>query len=249
MRAVIVEDETAAARNLNAMLREEAPDIEVCAMLESIADSVAWLKTHQSPDVIFMDIHLADGDSFRIFDLIEVECPIIFTTAYDQYALKAFSVNSVDYLLKPIEQSELTRALAKLRRQTPQERSEVKQSIERIVETEKPRTFLVQVKDKIIPLKIEDIAYFYTADEKVWAYTFDGKTYVMGKPLDKLMKMLSASDFYRANRQFIVARTAVRDVSVWFGSRVAINVMPESPERIVVSKERSGEFKRWLAEE
>ena len=249
MRAVIIEDETAAARNLKAMLCAEAPDVEVCAMLESIADSVAWLRVNQSPDVIFMDIHLADGDSFRIFDLIEVECPIIFTTAYDQYALKAFSVNSVDYLLKPIEQSELTRALVKLRRQTPQERIEVKQNIERVVETEKPRTFLVQVKDKIIPIKIEDIAYFYTADEKVWAYTYNGTSYVIGKPLDKLMTILSMSDFFRANRQFIVARAAVRDVSVWFGSRVAINVTPESPERIVVSKERSGEFKRWLSGE
>lgn len=249
MRAVIIEDETAAARNLCAMLREEAPDIEVCAMLESIADSVAWLKSNNAPDVLFVDIHLADGDSFRIFDLVDIECPIIFTTAYDEYALKAFSLNSVDYLLKPIEQSELQRALTKLRRQTPQERIVMKQTIERIVETERPKNFLVQVKDKIIPIKIEDIAYFYTAEEKVWAYTNAGSTYIMGKPLDKLMNMLPSSDFFRANRQFIVARGAVSDVSIWFGSRVSVNVKPEAPERIVVSKERSGEFKRWLAGE
>lgn len=247
MRAVIIEDETAAARNLSGMLREMAPDIEVCAMLESIADSVSWLKTNKHPDVLFMDIHLADGDSFRIFDLVDIECPIIFTTAYDQYALKAFSVNSVDYLLKPIVQEELSRALNKLRRQTPQERTEIRQKIENIVQSEHPKSFLVQVKDRIIPLKIEDIAYFYTAEERVWAYTSEGVPYVVGKPLDKLMNMLPSAEFYRANRQFIVARRAVQDVTVWFGSRVAVNVKPEAPERIVVSKERSGEFKRWLS--
>lgn len=247
MRAVIIEDETAAARNLKAMLAEVDASIEICATLESIAESVMWLKENPHPDVLFMDIHLADGDSFRVFDLVKIECPIVFTTAYDQYALKAFSVNSVDYLLKPIEQGELERALAKLRRMTPSQRVEMHENIGRVVDDEKPRSFLVQVKDRIIPLKVDDVAYFYTADEKVWARTNDNKEYAVGKTLDKLYNMLSPSDFFRANRQFIVARAAVRDVSVWFGSRVAVNVVPEAPERIVVSKERSGEFKRWLA--
>ena len=248
MRAVIIEDETAAARNLQALLQSVVPDIEICATLESIAESVQWLNANPQPDVLFMDIHLADGDSFRIFDLVSIECPIIFTTAYDQYALKAFSVNSIDYLLKPISQSDLERAVTKLRRLTPSERTEMRRKIDRVVEEERPRSFLVQVKDRIIPLKIEEVAYFYTCAEKVWAYTDEGRTYIINRTLDKLSAQLPPEEFFRANRQFIVARRAVRDISVWFGSRVAVNVMPEAPERIVVSKERSGEFKRWLAQ-
>ncbi len=247
MKAIIVEDETAAARNLQAMLRQMAPEVEIVAVLESIADSVEWFGANPAPDVVFMDIHLADGDSFRIFDLIDIQSPIIFTTAYDQYALKAFSVNSIDYLLKPIEQSQLERALSKLQKLTPTERKEMQQKIDKIVEAEHPTTLLVQVKDRIIPLKMDDVAYFYTAEEKVWGYTHSGEVYLVGKTLDKLSNMLSHSEFYRANRQFIVSRRSIRDVSVWFGSRVAVNVLPEAPERIVVSKERSGEFKRWLA--
>lgn len=248
MRAVIIEDETAAARNLQALLQSVVPDIEICATLESIAESVQWLNANPQPDVLFMDIHLADGDSFRIFDLVSIECPIIFTTAYDQYALKAFSVNSIDYLLKPIAQSDLERAVTKLRRLPPSERTEMRRKIDRVVEEERPRSFLVQVKDRIIPLKIEEVAYFYTCAEKVWAYTDEGRTYIINRTLDKLSAQLPPEEFFRANRQFIVARRAVRDISVWFGSRVAVNVMPEAPERIVVSKERSGEFKRWLAQ-
>lgn len=248
MRAVIIEDETAAARNLQALLRQVEPNVEICATLESIAESVEWLRANPHPDVLFMDIHLADGDSFRIFDIVSIECPIIFTTAYDQYALKAFSVNSIDYLLKPIAMQELERAMAKLRRLTPSERQELRQKIDNVVENERPRSFLVQVKDRIIPLKIDQVAYFYTAAEKVWAYTSDGHTYVINRTLDKLSAVLPSDEFFRANRQFIVSRRSVKDISVWFGSRVAVNVTPEAPERIVVSKERSGEFKRWLAE-
>ena len=248
MRAVIIEDETAAARNLQALLRQVDPDIEICATLESIAESVEWMASNSHPDVVFMDIHLADGDSFRIFDLVSIECPIIFTTAYDQYALRAFSVNSIDYLLKPIAQQDLERAMTKLRRLTPSERSEMRRKIDTVVESERPRSFLVQVKDRIIPLKVEDVAYFYTSDETVWAYTDDGRTYMINRTLDKLSAVLPPDEFYRANRQFIVSRRSVEDISVWFGSRVAVNVCPEAPERIIVSKERSGEFKRWLAQ-
>lgn len=248
MRAVIIEDETAAARNLKSVLQKVEPSIEICASLESIAESVEWLRANPHPDVLFMDIHLADGDSFRIFDIVSIDCPIIFTTAYDQYALKAFSVNSIDYLLKPIAQSDVERAMAKLRRLTPTERNEMRQKIDKVVESERPRSFLVQVKDRIIPLKIEQVAYFYTTDEKVWAYTSDGHTYIINRTLDKLSAVLPSEEFFRANRQFIVSRRSVRDISVWFGSRVAVNVTPEAPERIVVSKERSSEFKRWLAE-
>ena len=248
IRVVIIEDETAAAQNLTAILHKVCPDIEIVDTLDTVVDSVEFFRTKPELDLVFMDIHLADGASFRIFDNVEVATPIIFTTAYDQYALKAFSVNSIDYLLKPIAQSDLERAVTKLRRLTPSERTEMRRKIDRVVEEERPRSFLVQVKDRIIPLKIEEVAYFYTCAEKVWAYTDEGRTYIINRTLDKLSAQLPPEEFFRANRQFIVARRAVRDISVWFGSRVAVNVMPEAPERIVVSKERSGEFKRWLAQ-
>jgi two-component SAPR family response regulator len=160
MRAVIIEDETAAARNLQVLLQSVVPDIEICATLESIAESVQWLNANPQPDVLFMDIHLADGDSFRIFDLVSIECPIIFTTAYDQYALKAFSVNSIDYLLKPIAQSDLERAVAKFRRLTPLERTEMRRKIDRVVDQERPRSFLNRTSASSISSSLNTIGPF-----------------------------------------------------------------------------------------
>lgn len=248
MKAVIIEDETAAAKNLKAMLTAAEPSLDIVATIESIAQSVEWFNSHEAPDLVFMDIHLADGDSFRIFDLIDIDCPIIFTTAYDQYALDAFKVNSIDYLLKPIDEVELHRALDKFHRLTPTDKQVLDENINRALSTNQQHTFLVQVKDKIIPLNTDDIAYFYTFDERVTAYTLDGKTYPISKTLDKLSAILPQDKFFRANRQFIVARKGVCDITVWFGSRVAINMHPTTPEKIIVSKERSNEFKRWLAE-
>ncbi|MDR2894333.1 MAG: LytTR family DNA-binding domain-containing protein [Alistipes sp.] len=247
MKIVIIEDETAAARNLEAIVRKVIPDAEVTAVLESVADSVEWLGTNPAPDLLFMDIHLADGESFRIFDAVEVPCPIIFTTAYDRYALEAFRVNSIDYLLKPIKESEMVRAIEKLRRLSGGELAAHREGVVQMARgRDEQRVFLIPVRDKIIPLKIEQVAFFHTTDEKVTATDHEGTTLPMDRSLEKLLKVLPDDDFFRANRQFIVARGAIADISVWFGSRLSLNLKVRTPERIVISKDRVPEFKRWF---
>jgi DNA-binding LytR/AlgR family response regulator len=247
MRTLIIEDETAAASNLRSIIQKVLPTAEVLATLESIAETVEWLGTNPSPDLVFMDIHLADGESFRIFDNVDITCPIIFTTAYDEYAMKAFKVNSIDYLLKPIKEEEVRRAIEKLERLSQSELAVRRAGIEEVVRhRDELRVFLIPVRDKIVPLKIEDVAFFYTTDEKVRAFDREGNSYPMDRSLDKLMKVISERDFFRANRQFIVSREAVSDISVWFGSRLSINLKVKAPERIVISKDRVPEFKRWF---
>ncbi|MEG0788740.1 MAG: LytTR family DNA-binding domain-containing protein [Alistipes sp.] len=247
MRALIIEDETAAAENLRAILKGVAPDIEVTEVLESVAESVEWFAAHPQPDLLFMDIHLADGESFRIFQTVEITAPVIFTTAYDQYALEAFKVNSVDYLLKPINAADVRRALDKLERLSQRERTAYRERVRTVaVASRKEQVFLVHVKDKIIPLRREEIAFCYTFNEKVTAYTFDGTVYQLDKNLETLQSLLPEADFFRANRQFLVARRAIKDIAVWFGSRLSLNLILPVPERIVISKARVPEFKAWL---
>lgn len=247
MKAVIVEDETAAARNLQAIIKKVLPGMEICAMLESVAETVEWFGGNPAPDLLFLDIHLADGESFRIFDHVNIDCPVIFTTAYDQYALEAFKVNSIDYLLKPIKEDELKRAIDKLDRLSHSELAQRRSGIEEVARNrDVPRVFLIPVRDRIFPLKVEDVAFFYTIDEKVKVFDREGNAYPMDRSLDKLMKILPGNDFYRANRQFIVARDSITDISVWFGSRLSLNLKLKTPERIVISKDRVPDFKRWF---
>lgn len=249
MKALIIEDETAAAINLEALLRKVEPSLQIEAVLESVGESVEWLSSHPMPDLIFMDIHLADGESFRIFDRVEIDCPIIFTTAYDQYALEAFKVNSIDYLLKPITQNDLQRALDKLRRLSVTERRSISERVTSLAaEASKAsqNVFLIQVRDRIRPLKFDEAAYFYTSDERVMVHTFSGEVLAMDKTLETLSATLPENDFFRANRQFIVSRGAIRDISVWFGSRLALNLILDTPERIIISKARVPRFKQWL---
>lgn len=249
-RVVIVEDETAAAVNLRSMLKTIVPDVEVLTVLESVEEAVEYFSAEVEADVVFMDIHLADGDSFRIFKSVDIAIPIIFTTAYDEYALEAFKVNSIDYLLKPFKEEDLQRALDKLQRLTSSERDEGRERVTKMVadaHNDSLQTLLVRYKDKIIPVAMEDVAFFYTYAERVTLTTLDGKTYPVDKTLETLTQQLDSEKFYRANRQFIISRRAVKDIAVWFGSRLALNLTIETPERIIISKARVPEFKRWLS--
>lgn len=245
MKVLIIEDETAAAQNLQAILREIDPSIQVLEVLESIEESADWLRNNPQPDLLFMDIHLADGESFRILDRVDVTAPVIFTTAYDQYALEAFRLCSIDYLLKPIAVDDVKRALEKLQRLTGSERSAYTPRIKQVVK-EYEETFLIHQRDKIIPLHRDQIAFCYTANERVMAYDFQGESYPIDRTLETLQAQLPASDFFRANRQFIIARRAVQEITVWFGSRLSLALTVETPERIIISKARVPEFKAWL---
>ncbi len=248
MRVVIIEDETAAAQNLSAILHKVCSEIDVVATIDTVVDSVEFFRTKPSLDLVFMDIHLADGASFRIFDNVDIATPIIFTTAYDQYALEAFKVNSIDYLLKPINEESVKRAIEKWQRLTSIERNDYASRISQVAQQHKveQQTFLVHFRDKIIPLKVEDVAFFHTFEEHVTAYCHNGNKYQIDLTLEALQSQLSSDDFFRANRQFIISRKALKDVSVWFGSRLSANLTIEVPERIVIPKARVHDFKNWL---
>lgn len=247
MRVLIIEDETAAVRNLRSLLHSVESNAVIAGVTESVATSVEWLNSNDPPDIIFMDIHLADGDAFMIFEQTTVVSPVIFTTAYDRYALDAFKVNSIDYLLKPIQASDLTRALAKMKRLTRHELDAyLSQTNQSIRQSTTLKNFLIPVRDKILPLPLTVIAFCYSTGEKISAHTFDGRRYSIDRSLDILMNMLPEDDFFRANRQFIIARGAIADMTVWYGHRLAVNLSVATPEKIIVSKIRVPLLKKWV---
>ena len=254
MKALIIEDEIMAAQTLQKLLREVSPETEILTVLESIEDSVAWLEENPMPDLMFMDVHLADGSSFAIFDQFDITCPVIFTTAYDEYALKAFEVNSIDYLLKPISKEALERAMHKFHRIVKQEepRKSYQDNIEamlaQLTSTKKYKScFLLPERDKLVPVPTNSITYIYIDAKTVKILTTEHKTFYMSHTLDDLMAQLDPKIFFRANRQFIISRFAVKDVSIWFGNKLAINLTVDTPEKIIVSKARVAEFKHWFS--
>lgn len=248
MNAVIIEDETAAVNNLKSVLsKNTVTPIQVIAELESIEESVAYFREEGTPDIIFMDIHLADGSAFKIFEQIEIKAPVIFTTAYDDYALQAFQVSSIDYLLKPITQESLERALNKLKVFSLDERNaHIRQTNQTIQERHILKVLLIKKGDKFYPIQVEDVLYFYTNKEKVTAFTADGKEHPVEQTLDQLTERLDNPFFFRANRQFIISRNAVADIEYWFGSRLSVNLTVPVPERIIISKAKASVFKKWL---
>lgn len=251
MKALVIEDEKAAVRNLKALLAEVAPEVEIIATLDSIMESIDWFRSHPMPELIFMDIHLADGSAFEIFGHVEIFCPIIFTTAYDEYALRAFKVNSIDYLLKPIGENDVRKALDKLSllQAEPVAKTPDYSNLIHVLKREEGwRThFLVPVKgDKLLPLPVDSILFFYINEGSVKAVTTDGNEYSFTQTLDELGECLNPSRFFRANRQFIISRTAVKDMDLWFNSRLAVNLKVPTPEKILVSKARVSEFKDWF---
>ena len=248
MKFLIIEDETAAAQNLCSILKSIAPEAQILDVIDTVVDSVEWFESNPAPDLVFMDIHLSDGESFKIFEKVKVNSPGIFTTAYDQYALKAFQTSGIDYLLKPIQEDTVRRAVDKWRLLTGVDKRNYSQKVDKMVsqQSDERQSFLVRFRDKLIPLSQAEIAYCYTSEEKVYAYGYGGERYPMDYTLEALQGILSPRKFYRANRQFIISRDAVVDISVWFGSRLSVNLKVEIPEKIIVSKARVSEFKQWL---
>lgn len=250
MKALIVEDELLAARNLMSLLNEIG-NIEVLASIESIAETVEWFNLNKQPDILFLDIHLADGSAFEIFERIQVTCPVIFTTAYDEYALKAFKVSSIDYLLKPIDINAVNRALKKLELFTPGSglNEELNKFIKSFSKTLTYKShFLIPSKgDKLIPLQVSDISYIFIDAGMVKACTSEEKTFRFDFTLDELAEMLNPSDFFRANRQYIISRKAIKDIDLWFNTRLSVNLKVHVPEKILISKARIPEFKSWFS--
>jgi DNA-binding LytR/AlgR family response regulator len=248
MKALIIEDEIPASKHLRRILNETG-DIEVIGIIESISETVEWFESNHSPDLVFMDIHLADGIAFEIFNRVKIGCPVIFTTAYDEYALKAFKVNSIDYLLKPIEPEDVRNALKKLRALTSP--VNMQNALESLLgtfrKTSKYKThFLIPARgDKLIPVQISDLACFYIDSGSVKAVGFDGKSYRLEYTLDELSDLLDPEFYFRANRQYIISKSSVKDIDFWFNSRLSVNLKVTVPEKILISKARIQEFKNW----
>jgi DNA-binding LytR/AlgR family response regulator len=247
MKVLIVEDETAAAENLAEMLYKIDPGIQVLGNTESVQQTVRWLQGNERPDLIFMDIHLSDGSSFAIFQQMEVEIPIIFTTAYDQYAIDAFKVNSIDYLLKPIKEQDLRQALVKFGKLNQQDTDQYLKLLRLLTSAQEYKSrLLIPNRDKLLPIEVKDVAFFYSTNKNTEIYLNDGKHYPCTMSLDQLLTQLNPNEFIRANKQFIVSRTAITNITIWFDSRLLVNVCVDVPERIYVSKNRAAEFKAWI---
>lgn len=262
LNLLLVEDEDLAAKKLKKMLFEIDPDMCCIGMTDSFESSVEWLKQNGCPDLIFMDIELADGQSFEIFSRIDVKCPVIFTTAYDEFALKAFKVNSIDYLLKPIKPEELKASLDKFKTLRTQSKGAgigsglQQQSIEKLVETlvaqqhgERYRNrFLVKSGQRLMPIAAEFISYFFTEDKIVFMRTKDNHKFAMDYTLDELEQQLDPKYFFRANRQFILNTICIDEIHTWFNGKLKVSVRPKPEEEVIVSRERAGDFKSWLGE-
>jgi DNA-binding LytR/AlgR family response regulator len=249
MKVLIVEDETAAFENLKSILMEIDPSIELLEHTESVVQTIRWLNSHPAPELIFMDIHLSDGSAFNIFPAVTVETPVVFTTAYDEYALDAFKVNSIDYLLKPIEPEEMRRALDKFRRWGRQDALDYLSRLSFLNPAGRySEKILIPVNNDLIPADVRNISYFYSSSGETRIVLKDGKMYHYGKALENIYASLSPTLFFRANKQYIVARDSIRTITIWFDKRLHVTMDTDVPERIYVSKNRAARFKKWLTD-
>lgn len=254
LNIVIVEDEAVTARNLAHMLQSIDDGINVMASLPSVKEAVSWFNANSNYDLIFMDISLADGMSFEIFKKTVIARPVIFVTAYNQHALTAFKNNGIDYILKPFDEQELTAALGKYKSlvSQPAARANTAVEMERLLEqlhklsNPYKRSFLVHFREKLIPVETIKIAWFYTANEIVYGRTADDRQYVMDFTMEQLEQQLDPQQFFRANRQFIINRTAVTEVDFYFNGRLSLKVLPQPGEQILISKARVPEYKAWM---
>jgi DNA-binding LytR/AlgR family response regulator len=251
MKIVIIEDEQPAAFRLIKMLETCCPDAKVVEIIDSVESSVKWLKNFSHPDLVFMDIQLADGLSFDIFSQVEVSAPVIFTTAFDQYMLKAFKVNSVDYLLKPIDPLELNASIEKFRRFFQKTATYDRSGLEKMLQSmlqpkEYKERFLVKTGQHFGYVPVEEIAYFFSEDGVAFAQCFQGKKHILEYTLDQLENSLNPRHFFRINRQAIIRPEAIRKISTWFNSRLKLDLEPSNNLNTVVSRERVNDFKAWL---
>jgi len=252
MKVVIIEDEALAAEALSLLINRLRPEASILTSLGSVDEAVQWLSVHPSPDLIFCDIHLSDGDCFEIFKQVEVKSPVIFTTAYNQYAIEAFKVNSVDYLLKPIKAEELARALKKYEELQKHQVSHELTKLHNLIQTtqaHQPNTrsrFLVKAGQNMKTVPIEDVAYFMAEDGVVFLVTFPGKRFIINYTLDQLEEQLDPLQFFRANRQIIVHVKAVLEVKPYFKGRLVTQLQPETNEELIISSGKANAFKQWL---
>ncbi len=254
MKVVIIEDEAYAADILEAMVLEAYPETSVLAKLESIEEAVEWFNINKHPDLVFCDIHLSDGNSFEIFRQVEIKCPVIFTTAYNEYAIEAFKVNSVDYLLKPIKKEELARSIRKYENLKQSHTNLELEKLHKLLQnsvpekshSEKKSRFMVKSGQSIKTIPSEKVAYFLAEEGVVLLVTFEGKRFVVNYTLDQLEDLLDPEIFFRANRQLIINIRAVKEVSPYFKGRLHLTLQPSLAGDHIISSNKASVFKEWL---
>lgn len=252
MKVVIIEDEFLTAQRLDNLLNQYDPTMEIMAILPSVEESIKWFKSNPDPDLVFMDIHLEDGQSFSIFETINLDVPVIFTTAYDEYMVKAFKVNSVDYLMKPVNLEELTSAIDKFKRVHGEHYETETEGLEALLrnmqknENEYKERFLISVGSRLKTIEIEKVNYFYSVDKITFLVTKDNQRLPVEQSLDKLFGQLDPKKFFRLNRQMVVGLPAIENIHVYPKSKLKIDLQPAMKEDVFVSIDRVTEFKNWL---
>ena len=249
MKILIIEDEAAAMRRLTKLLKEIDPEIQIMEELDSIEASINWLHNNPMPDLLFFDIHLADGSSFEIFNHVKIKKPIVFTTAYDEYALDAFKVNAIDYLLKPIKKPELEQAILKYKQQLKPTKLDYQKLAEAMTRDQSDKRFLIRFGQTLKVVNFLDVAYFYTSDKITFLVTKTGKRYPIDYSLEQLDEMANKQKFFRINRQFIINIATIDEMFAYSKSRVKLTLKPPCDMDTVVSTDRSPVFKKWLVGE
>jgi two-component system, LytTR family, response regulator LytT len=248
MRILIVEDEPAAANQLKFLFNQLNVSHEILATIETVDEGIQWFSSNESPDLIFSDIQLADGISFEIYEQIQVKAPIIFTTAFDEYAIRAFKLNSIDYLLKPLDIDSLKFAIEKFKNQQLLKEETLNQLIKQQVFSQKTyrKSFLVKYRDKLLPIKTEDFAYFFIENGLVYGQLHDGRKFILDFKLDDIETQLNPENFTRANRQYILSRDCITELVTYINSRIKVKTNPVAPSELIISKEKVTIFKKWF---
>jgi DNA-binding LytR/AlgR family response regulator len=251
MNVLIIEDEPQAAKRMETLMKELEPSVIIIGKIDSIKNAVEWIPNNPPPDLILMDIQLADGISFSIFERCTVQSPVIFTTAYDEYALKAFKVNSIDYILKPVDKDELSAALTKFRsmkRSAPDTKlllDNIGQAVQMLTKRYKSR-FMIKVGEHLKTIETTSLLYFYSQDKATFCYTTDNRSLILDYTLEQLEEMVDPSIFFRVNRKYLVSATTITDIISYTNSRLKLKLKGSQDDDIIVARERVQDFKEWL---
>ncbi|MEO1012999.1 MAG: LytTR family DNA-binding domain-containing protein [Bacteroidota bacterium] len=249
MTAVIIEDEDFASKRLGNLIGELAPEITIAQYLGSVASGTTWFSENPAPDLIFLDIQLNDGYGFDILDALEEHPPVIFTTAYNEFAIRGFKYNGLDYLLKPIVKEHLQKALEKFKKNITHNGNGSLENLEHLKQLfhkEYKHRFMVKAGNMFKSFNVEDIAYFKSHEGLIHLYTHQGKSYPIEYSIDQLEHILNPIQFFRINRKFMVSVQSVSEIHTYFNSRLLLKLFPKEEEQIIVSRERTANFKRWL---
>ncbi|WP_373395990.1 LytTR family DNA-binding domain-containing protein [Algoriphagus halophilus] len=248
MKILLIEDEKPAVKRLLSLIKDYFPNSEFITDLDTVKKTIQWLHSHENPDLMFCDIQLADGNSFEIFEQVSVKAPVIFTTAYDQYAIKAFKVNAVDYLLKPIDPEELKRAINRFNQQKLNQNLDLS-LIQQLIGKEKSsfkNRFLVKFGEKIQSISIQDVAFFYSEERVTFLQTHEGKKYVLDSTLEQVESQVDPTLFFRINRKYLCSYSSISDIFIYSNSRLKIKLINCEDQDILISRDKTSDFKNWL---